>query len=267
MNRYKKVYPITAADIDMDYHINLSAVLSYIQSTIQGFMTKAGVAAFDVKQLGLLWVISEYDIKFTGERPFWKDNVTTTLWMSDITPVRVYFEFRLTDDYGVEFACGTATWTLIDSETRKPYIHNIEFLGEKFTIDNEMVFGKHSKNRLPAFDDTVLTTHEYQTSMPDVDFNGHVCNRSYLFAALGCIPLEYERTHKPTALYIRYARESFIGDVLHAKSYKCACEEESKEKFLNQIVNDEGQEISSVVITWEPFEKNHLAIRNRIVRD
>ncbi|MCQ2147067.1 MAG: thioesterase [Bacteroidales bacterium] len=266
MERYTKTHPITATDIDMDYHINLSGVLNFIQDTIQCYMTKAGVAAFDVKSQGLLWVISEYDIKFDGERPLWNDDVTTTLWVSEMSPVRVYFEFMLVDNYGHEFAHGTATWTLIDKETRRPYSKNAELLGERFTIEPEMVFGKHSKNRLPAFDSEPVGSHNHQTSMPDVDFNKHISNRVYLTTALGCVPLEYQRTHKPASLYIRYAKESFLGDVLHATMYNCPIEDDNKQKHLFQITNGEGEEVSSVVITWDPFEKNHYAIKDHVSR-
>lgn len=266
MEQYIKTFPITASEIDMDYHINLSTVLTFIQDTIQCYMSRAHVGAFDIKENGLLWVIFEYDVKFKGERPLWNDDVTVTLWVSEMSPVRVYFDFRLSDNHGHEFACGTSTWTIIDESTRKPYSKNAELLGEKFIVHPEMVFGKHSKNRLPAFDNAVISAHDHKTSMPDVDFNSHISNRVSLSTALGCIDLEYERTHKPTSLYVKYAKESFLGDTLHAKAYKCPCDEENNEKYLIQIANDEGAEISSIVIGFEPFEKNHFAIKEHAAR-
>lgn len=237
----------------MDYHITPSGVLLYIQDSVAAFLASYKLAAFDVKKDNILWVITDYNIRMTVEKPYWPNDVTVEMWVSEKTPLRCYFDFRLKDQGGNAFAIGTSCWSMIDATTHHP-IPCIDYLGEIEVIP-EMVFGKHSKAVFPA-PESLIDEYSYQTRMVDVDFNSHISNRAYLATALGGIDLDYERTHTPVRMYLKFMKETFLGDTLTCRRYAC---KDSDSTFCYEIFNSADQEVCHIWIEWaeqelKPFE-------------
>ena len=53
----------------------------------------------------------------------------------------------------------------------------------------------------------------------DLDMNGHTNNRRYVSIALSCFGREFQTSHRPDTLNIRFLKESRLGDALTVASY------------------------------------------------
>ena len=253
-------YSITSKDMDMDYHITPSAVLLYIQDTVAAFLTRCNKAAFDVSYENILWVITDYNIELSEQQPFWPEEVSVKMWMSELTPLRAYFDCRLTGTDGREFGKATTCWSMIDATTHKPVVCSDHL--KDVEIVPEMVYGRHGKAVNPA-PEAILDRYSCHTIMPDVDFNSHISNRAYLTTALSGMDLGFERTHTAVRMYLKFVKETFLGDTLHCDRMSC---KDSADTFFYRITNDAAEEVCRIWIQWASHEEEPHAINGRIVR-
>ena len=253
-------YNITSKDMDMDYHITPSAVLLYIQDTVAAFLTMCNKAAFDVSYEDILWVITDYNIELSDSQPFWPETVKVDMWMSELTPLRAYFDCTLTDMEGREFGKATTCWSMIDANTHRPLVCSDHLKGVE--IIPRMVYGRHGKVALPAPEE-IVDSYSCHTMMPDVDFNSHISNRAYLTTALSGMDLNFERTHSAVRMYLKFVKETFLGDTLHCDRMSC---KGSTDTFFYRITNDAAEEVCRIWIQWTAHELEPHAINGRIRR-
>ena len=257
MKRFEKEYRITADNMDMDYHVTPNALLIYLQDTIATFLASRHLAAFDVIDDDLLWVITDFKVDVDPVRPLWPSAVKVQLWTSELTSIKAYFDFRMMDEDGRDFCHGSSCWAIIDSLTRKPCIRTEEYLCSRLEVDPEFTLGNHGKIVFPTSGDTEAS-YDYKTMMPDVDFNGHVSNRQYTLAAMACEDLEFERTHTPVSIRVKYSRETMLGDTIHCRM---ALSEVDPAEHVYFLTNDAGAETCRILVRWAPQPLEPLAVR------
>ena len=121
--------------------------------------------------------------------------------------------------------------------------------------------------------DGVMTFHEdavakYLTTL-NLDMNGHTNNRRYVAMALSCFDQEFQSSHRPDTLNIRFIKESRLGDTLTVASYPIEELDSASgvAAFLGQITNAAGDEICRVISHWTPKEPAHDMVASNPVRD
>ena len=88
MTVYRKQYTVVASDMDVTYRMTPNAVMLYFQDAFARCLTARRLAAFDLVQQQLLWVITGFEVDYCGERPLWSDEIGVEIRFSAITPVR-----------------------------------------------------------------------------------------------------------------------------------------------------------------------------------
>ncbi len=83
-------------------------------------------------------------------------------------------------------------------------------------------------------------------NITDLDFNGHVCNRSYLSISMGTLPLEFIKQYSPRYMHIRFVRESFFGETL-----TCKVSKGNEQTYWYDILNSKGKDICNVYVEWK----------------
>ena len=244
MKAYQQKYTVLASDMDITYHITPNATLLYFQDCFARFLTKHHLAAFDIIKQNKIWVITEYDVDFVNEKPLWSEDIVVELWFTEISSVRIYVDFRMVNNKGEVFAKGTSCWVIIDSVTKRPFAAK-EMLNDSGITDCDMkrtaIMEQCSSEK--QFHKEV----QHQVNVTDLDFNGHVCNRSYLSIAMATAPIEFIKTATPTRFNIKFVREAFNGELLTCNVYRAAG---SNNVYWHKIVNSAGKDICIVYSEW-----------------
>ena len=257
---YTKTYHITAGDMDVNYRMTPSAALLYFQDCYASYLALHHIAAFDILKEGKIWVISDFDLHFTDSRALWLDAVKVDLSYSEITSCRAYIKFVMSTEHeGRVFAEGESCWTILDIESRRPC--NVAEILERAHAADEGI--RHRGKINPKVADAELkmvAPHPVNTT--DLDFNGHVCNRSYMAMAMSTIPLELIKVANPEYVHIKFAKESFLGQTLDinvwAKPERSITSADQDIEIFHDIRNENQDVICTVYSEWK-IDKDDLS--------
>ncbi|MBQ7996199.1 MAG: hypothetical protein IJ249_00850 [Paludibacteraceae bacterium] len=244
IEQYSHQYSITAADMDTGYRMTPSAVLLYYQDCWARYMGCLHLAAFDIVKKNLMWVISEFNAWTTGETVYWGDDIEVTVWNSEISALRVYAEFRITKTGGKEVAHGYGVWTLLDTVARRlapntPLAPMMTALPQ-FTTDG------HKKHRFPT-GGTLEQQIEHRVNPINLDFNGHVNNRTYLSIAMQTANEQFMNAFAIRSFAIHWLHETFLNDILTCSVYAF-----ESGVYVHSIANREGKAVAEIYSEWVP---------------
>ena len=260
MQKYSQTYPIVASDMDITYHITPNAVLLYFQDCFARFLTTRHLAAFDIINDHLIWVIYDFDLTVIDRRPLWSDNVRVEIWFSKITPVKIFVNYRVYDENDAPFAEGSSCWVVINSDTKRPFAAKDMLANAGIEAIDDTI---QNVSALPKPDNANHTAIEHRVNVTDLDFNGHVCNRSYISIAMGAAPVGFVMSYIPQHMHVKFVREAFINQVLTCRIIKSATKPNT---FWHQIVNAEGQDICHIYSEWKENNEGNTDDVARLVR-
>ena len=248
---YQQTYKVVASDMDITYHITPNAILLYFQDCFARCLTEKRLAAFDVIKENLVWMITELNFNFIGSRPLWSENIKVEIWFSEISSVRIYVNYRMYDSRGEVFVEGSSCWIIINYETKRPFPARERLTGAGYEEDESPVH----ELKLPEMQKKELfMEEEHLVNVMDLDFNGHVCNRSYLAIAMATAPVDFVRKNVLKHLYIHFVREAFFKELLKCYVYKV---DDSQQAFYHSILNSQGREICRIYSEWEAEEQEN----------
>ncbi len=242
MNRYKKKYTVILDNMDLyEYRLRPISAIMYLQDAFARYTATKRMAAYDLFASNQYWVVNEFNISFTDNMPFWSEDIEVEIWISELTKLKVYTDFKLYYKNKV-FAMGNALWFIIDKTTKRPA--KTDKISELFEIDDEKVMGEHKKFIIPA------TFEKYKeiihiNNLSDLDFNNHVNNKSYINIAEMTAPDEFKNTHILKCLSIRFNKETFLGDTL-----KCTTNKTDLPDTYTHIIEKDGASVCDIVTVW-----------------
>lgn len=260
--KYSTIYPITAANINADYRLTVDALLNFHESTVARYFTTLGVAAFDVQKEDRTWVISEINLDLPAPPVMWSEDVEITLWVSELSPLRVWIDFMAREVHsGVVAARGNSCWSLISMSERK--LVSCEGYIPASEVVDELAAGPHRK-RLPLkLQDEPSSILGHTINLIDLDFNGHTNNRRYVSMALICFDGEFLSAHRPDSLNIKFIKESRMGDEIANYTY----DTDHPATFAGKIMNGHGEELCRVVSHWRDKEPLEDISRVNLIRN
>ena len=261
MSVYKQNYTIVASEMDFTYHVSPQAILLYFQDTFARYLTSKYVAAFDVIKQNLIWVITEFDLHFTKERPLWADDIAVEMEFTEISAIRMYVDFRLLDKSGEIFAHGTSCWVIIDSITKRPF-SGVEMMAHAGIQGNGA--SKTKIARALSNEKVFYKAEEHQVNVTDLDFNGHMCNRSYVMIAMGTAPIDFIKNSTLQRMHVKFVREAFFGDLLTCNIYKAG---DLEGVYWHNFVNKEGKEVCTIYSEWKQNEGKAKDVSDLIQRE
>ena len=229
------------------YTLTPNAMLMYAQDCFARMMTLCHVAAFDVVGQRRMWVITEYTSDMQPVPAFWSEDIVVELWVSELTSLRIYTDFRiLRADDGRQVASGAFQMNILNTESHR--LEPTDFLQGRFAVVPELMTPSHKKQRLPKAT-TPLVQMEHTVSRLDVDFNGHMGNRSYVDIALLTVPDDMLRSQRLAQMTVHWLRESHLGDRLLCQTCRIDGEPDS---LLHTIANDAGAVVCEMLSRWVP---------------
>lgn len=259
MNKYSQKYHIVQGSMDADCRLEINSAIMYSQDCFARYLTSKNLAGFDIKKQNLCWVISEFDIHFLEELPFWSEEIEVITWASEISRLKVLVDFEMRYN-NVPFAKGNACWLMLNTETRRPA--STEFIIDKIEICPELAIGEHKKFQVGNLKEKIQE-FVHKTNLSDIDFNNHVNNRSYINIAGASATEEFKNTHIIKRLAAKFNRESFLNDTLTCSAYTT----DADNTYVHKIEKD-GTSVCDIITTWAKIDKHNnildcdLAVRN-----
>lgn len=242
MDKYSHKYDVILDNMDLnEYRLRPISAIMYLQDAFARFCATKKMAAYDLFPKNLYWIVSEFNVEFTDNLPFWSEEITTEIWISEITKLKTYTDFNLYYKDKI-FAKGNACWFILDQQTKRPA--KTDLILEHFNVCPEFVLGEHKKF-------TLLNTQEkvreivHKNNLSDLDFNNHVNNKSYINIAEATSTNEFKKSHALKTLNIKFNRESFLDDILICSTYKT----ETPNAYVHKIMKNE-ESICDIQTLW-----------------
>ena len=246
--KYIHCYSLTAADMDTRYRMTPSAVLLYYQDCWARFMSYLHLAAFDVIKENRMWIITEFNAWFEEQTALWSDDIDVTVWNSEVSSLRLYAEFRVHRSDGVEVAHGYGCWTLLDTEAHR--LAPMTPFQPRIPVLPEMTSDTHKKRRFTT-EGTLLQQIEHRVNPINLDFNGHVNNRTYLSIAMQSADETFLDAHAIRCLSIHWLKETFLGDTLTCCLTLLPHEAETHMyQYLHTIARNDKETAAQVYSEW-----------------
>lgn len=224
------------------YKLRPVSAITYLQDAFARYTATKQMAAYDLFALNQYWVVAEINIDFDDDLPFWSEEIEVSVWISEVTKLKIYTDYELSCKNKV-FAKGSALWFILDKETKRPV--KTDMAVERFDIRDKLVFGEHKKFLLPAQTDKVSEI-KHIINLSDLDFNNHVNNKSYINLAEMTSTEEFKKGHILKSLHIRFNKETFLGDTLICSTYRT----ETINEYTHRIEKD-GISVCDILTKWE----------------
>lgn len=259
MQKFSQSYFVTGRDMDLNYRMVPMSALAYYEDCFARYAASKFLAAFDIKDRGLYWIISEIDIRFDGNLPFWSEGFRVDLWISEKSKIKIYCDFTMS--YGSRvFARGNCCWVVLDKNRRRPA--STDLLDGKMEVLEELAIGEHRKFEWQE-SENLLNSITHKVDMGDIDFNRHMNNQTYLNLAVECHCATFGFDNVIRGIKVRFMQECFIGDELVCKEFGLG------DNVCSYKLEKGGSPVCQVILEWEklnphsPIEEFPLEIRNK----
>lgn len=248
MNKYSQEYIITNGEMDINYRLKPISVIMYVQDCFARYMTYKHLAAFDIVDKNLYWIVSEFNIDFIKELPFWSEKIEVTAWISEISKIKIYVDFELS--YNKEtFAKGNSCWIILNSETKRPV--TTEIITDKIEVCPDLAIGGHKTARTCKINEKIKEiTH--QTNLSDIDFNNHVNNKSYINIADSSSTQDFKESHIIKYLSVKFNKETYLGDTLVCSTYTT----DKENTYIHEIEKD-NVSVCEIITSWIDTKKHN----------
>ena len=104
--------------------------------------------------------------------------------------------------------------------------------------------GEELKNYLR----TVLKQVTHKVNQLDLDFNGHVNNRSYVSIAMLTVPDAFLTTHRTNRFVIHWLHESYLDE-----NMTCTLRQVDENTYVHLIKREDGETAAEIFSVWEPL--------------
>ncbi len=242
MDKYRHHYNVILDNMSLEeYRLRPISAIMYLQDAFARYCATKKMAAYDLFPKNLYWIVSEFNIEFTDKSPFWSEEITTEIWISEITKLKIYTDFKLYNR-GKVFAYGNACWFILDQTTKRP--SKTDIITEKFNIIPEFVIGEHKKFSIGEIKEKISEI-VHKNNLSDLDFNNHVNNKSYINIAETAMTSEFKKTYQLKTLNIRFNKESFLDDIL-----VCATHKTEQPDTYAHIISKDNISICEIQTAW-----------------
>ena len=243
--KYRHNYTATASDITPLYRLTPNAMLMYFQDCFARLMTIHGLAAFDIVKQHRMWVITEVQMEVQPTVTFWSEDFTVELWVSELTSLRLYCDFRIIRaDNEKLIASGVSQWNILNLDTKR--LETTDFMAERLTVVPELMTASHKKVRFPKSQATDLQM-EHRATRLDLDFNFHGSKRTYVSIALLTMPEEVLASQTLSSITVHWLHETYLDDTL-----TCSMSHTDDDCYLHTLTNAQGVVVCELMSRWQP---------------
>ena len=252
MEKYSKKYNVILDNMDIiEYRLRPISAIMYLQDAFARYCATKKMAAYDLFATEQYWIVTEFNIDFIDNLPFWSEEIEVRIWISEISKIKIYTDYEILYKDKV-FAKGNALWFVIDKHSKRPA--KTDTVSERFAVCSELAYDEHKKFVIPCKTEK-LNEIEHINNLSDLDFNKHVNNKSYINIAEMTMDREFKKTHKLKKLNIRFNKETFLNDKLICSTYKTDVENQ----YIHTIEKD-GISVCDISTLWSEQQEQETIV-------
>ena len=186
------------------------ALFTVLQDISGDAVAKAHATGADLKKLGLMWVVTRYDVRLS-RAPVPGETLHFETWAEPFRHHMSQRSFLAFDDAGNTVLSGAGIWAVVDRASRS--MVDADACGVVFPTETERPplakpAAPEKLSRRTADGGLSPNTDSYRVKPEDLDMNGHMNNTRYFSVAEGLLP----DTAKPA--FLSRARVSFHSEAL-----------------------------------------------------
>jgi len=199
-------YEVNSFLVSTQRRLGLYALLNILQDVAWKHATHLGHGYESVFEKKMTWVLTRQKVVMTAW-PKWGEWVEIKTWLRPMQAPFVVREFEIFKD-GKVIGAASASWLMIDIESRRPLKRGVTELETEFRTDYQLSFEAPKIEPDEHFEEIA----RYSVRNSDLDLNEHVNNTRYAQWILDSLPLEW---HRKTALQeydVNFIAETRAGD-------------------------------------------------------
>ena len=205
MSIYQKEFRLRNSDVDIHRKLKLSTMFEMFQEASIAHTEQLGAGRARTLDRGLLWVVAMQYARI-NRTPEYDERIVLSSWNGNLMHVLFPRYYRIESEEGETLVEGSALWSLISAETRKPVMPERAGIEIPGTVTG-------TEPPLPAIIRQADLTDRTDFSVPYsyVDMNGHMNNTRY-FDLVQDVLFPRTNGNIPRHINIEYAREARLGD-------------------------------------------------------
>ncbi|MGY3778973.1 acyl-[acyl-carrier-protein] thioesterase [Isobaculum melis] len=231
-------------ECDTTGHLSAPMLLNILLNVSGSQCTELGVGEDFTHQLGVAWVVIQYEIHF-DRIPQVNEEITIQTTPLSYNKYFSYRNFEGFDLAGNRLFTVASSFVLMDLHARK-----------MVPIKEEIVapFGILKENKMvrmtkPEKLTELVTEKKFQVRYLDIDANQHVNNSKYLDWALDVLDFDFLNSHDMIYCNVKYDKEVEYGQIVESK-VSSVVNEEGTIKTIHQIKNGEHT-ACELTIEWK----------------
>ena len=232
-------FRIRVSEVDNNRQLSISALVSILQEIAWNHAHDLGVSVYDLLEKNLTWVLVRMKIEL-DDLPGHGDTLTVETWPSGIERLFVFRNFKMTVG-DREIGRVLSSWLVFDTKLRG-VVRVPQFIASNVASQNsdwDRASGNIEKLSEIQFE------KNFQVRLHETDVNQHTNNTSYFQWIIESVPTDHLKSHRLSSLEIVFKAESVLDDKIRSRSGPSG-----PNRFLHQIVNQEGVELVRALTQW-----------------
>ncbi len=207
-SEWKEKYDVKVYESDNLGRGGLITLFNYFQNAAWGHYSRVDRARGPFLTPNQIWAMTRVEIQL--ERPAkWQEVVEVETWSRGIEKLMAFRDFIIRDLKGERIAAGTATWVVLDLETKR--IQRLSEIAERWPSKPDVFSIRKNADRVdppanPEYGEA------FKVRYSDMDLNHHVNSSRYIQWMLDSFGREFLERYEITKAEINYIDEAMPGD-------------------------------------------------------
>ncbi len=240
----KTEFKIHVNQVDTEGRLNLRSLAGLLQESSVYHADNAGFGYDDMKDAGLLWVLTRMKIK-VHKLPKWRDKVFVETWIINREKFFTRRDFEMRSEQGELLVSAISGWMLVDIIHKRPHLADafpmdIKMFPNKLAINQQLDKLQEIKN--------VKYSHDYHVKYSDLDIVNHMNNSHYKRIILDTYPLDFRKKYIIDTFEINYLAEALYDNELRIDTEELS----DNQEYKHEIVREKDNRIlCRVVVSWQ----------------
>ena len=241
-SEWKETYTVKVYEADNLGRAGIVPLFDYFQDIAWCHYSRVEAARGPFLSKSQIWAMTRVEVHLE-RHALWKEEVELETWSRGIEKLTAYRDFIIRDKKGDKIGAGTATWVVLDLETKK--IQNLSGISEKWPSKPETYsLNKNAEKVAPP--KGALYSESFKVSYSDMDVNQHVNSGRYIQWMTDDFGREFLEKNTVSAIKVNYAGEAMPGDLLVTGR-----EDKGNGLWLVHLIRkDNSKEVCRAEIQW-----------------
>jgi medium-chain acyl-[acyl-carrier-protein] hydrolase len=229
--------------MDMKARATIMAIAGYLQEIAGNHADKMGFGYKDMKQSGLLWLLTRVKI-LVHRYPCWNDELRIDTWVVNAEKYFSRRDFEIYDIAGNIMVSAISGWMLVHAKEKRP--QSVDTIKMQFNIlPDKLAIGEEIQKIEPTgFSKTIAS---YKVKYRDIDIVNHVNNIRYYSIIIDSLDDQFLMNHRIKSFEINYLAEALLGDNLQISSATMP----DGQTVYETIRASDAKTLSRCLISWE----------------